>query len=232
MPAHNVEYIMVIDRSGSMRTMGNEVVNGVNMFLKDQVDANINGHVSIIRFDNKVEVVCDRVDIAKVPEFDQFTFCPRGTTAFFDAMGVGICYMESTLELHSPSKVVFVVMTDGRENASHEFNQETIVKMVKEKREHKELPWEFVFLAANMDAVQVGASFGFSADACLTFDPLEETCHNGFKSLSSEVARFATTPGTSVEFSEMDRQRSVQSSSDQDILEMPGIPLVRQQSLI
>lgn len=156
------EIIFIVDRSGSMGTIRNDVIGGYNTFIKNQQKVEGMCRVTFVQFDDAYEVVYDGRPLPEVPYLDENTYVPRGLTALLDAIGRTINTvgqrLQGTPESERPGKVVVVVITDGHENHSREFSRETILKMIKQQQE--EYSWEFVYLAANQDAIDVGTRMG------------------------------------------------------------------------
>lgn len=144
----------VLDRSGSMGSMVNEAIGGFNGFIEDQQKAPGEAVVSLVQFDHDYEKVFDWLDLKSVPKLDSKTYIPRGTTALRDAMGRTIIdigkKLSSMPEEERPETIIFVVLTDGMENASKDFTAEKLRSMVEEQE--KTYSWKFLFLGANMDA--------------------------------------------------------------------------------
>lgn len=172
----NKTYIScVIDRSGSMQTMGCEVVNGFNAFIHEQQEAKKcesgeeagDAFVSLITFDNKIEIVHDGIKLDDVPLATSKTFQPRGATALFDAIGQTIEMTQKKAKVNGCDKVIIVILTDGQENASKNWNNVRLKKTIKLMEDKHN--WDFVFLAANQDAVTVGTNFGMKRSKCMTY---------------------------------------------------------------
>lgn len=205
-----LDIMFVIDRSGSMETMGDEVYKGFNTFVATQQQAQKQNQrivrLTTLAFDDEVEVVHDRMDIAKVPIAKYQTFEPRGMTSLFDAVGKAI-HMVHTFHKQGLSQVIIAILTDGEENSSRHTNKRTFNQLVQLKRKEG---WEFVFLAANQDAIRVGGQFGFSHTSCLTYGADETSCRNMMGAFSQQVQRSISVPNSQVEFSQMDRDVSIQ----------------------
>lgn len=203
-----VDIMMVVDRSGSMASMGPEVMNGFNAFVETQCttqeESLANVRLTTIRFDNEVEVVHDRLPIKDVPKATPETFRPRSMTALFDAVGHGVNMMKK----YMGSKVIFVILTDGQENASNKVTKGMFQEMVQGCQAQG---WEFVFLAANQDAIAVGSDFGIRGGACMTFDANAEACQATMSSLGIQVQRSVAAPDSNIEFSTLERQTSAPS---------------------
>lgn len=173
MPKENSTLIaVVLDRSGSMSTLRESTVAGLNQFLRGQREPEGEVKFHLVQFDDQYEVHKDMADLKTTPDLTQADFQPRGSTALFDAIGRTIDdlgrRLASTPENLRPSKVVFVVQTDGFENASREYNQARIQDMIKHQRE--KYSWDFVFLGANQDAIMSGGALGFLPGQSLSYN--------------------------------------------------------------
>lgn len=193
------EILAVVDRSGSMTTLGNEVYMGFNNFIRKQNDLPGQVYVTLLRFDDQCEFVHRKVPIDKVPQATAQTFEPRGMTALFDAVAQGIYFMDQNMSPNA--RVVVVIITDGAENASQEITHNVFNRLVQARREAK---WEFVFLAANQDAVKVGARFGMRPEACMTFGA-DERSTKCMMAAASERVFESISKNSQLEFSHLDR---------------------------
>ena len=168
------EIAIVLDRSGSMQEVKEATIQGFNVFLGKQKEAPGDCRLSLAQFDHEYEIVQDGNVLADVPELTAATYVPRGTTALLDAIGRTITAVSSRLqgmvEGERPDKVLFVIITDGLENASKEFTREKVFEMIEHQR--KQCNWEFVFLGAGQDAIASGASMGIHTSA--NFKPTNE----------------------------------------------------------
>lgn len=166
-----IEIVVVLDRSGSMGTVRSDTIGGFNTFVSDQ-KSNAVGEIklSLIQFDDQYEVVYNGKQINEVPLLTEETFVPRGMTALFDAVGKSINTvgerLAKTPEMERPSLVVFVILTDGQENASKEFKLEQAKEMITHQKE--KYGWQFVFLGADQDAFQA-AQMGLSANSTYNY---------------------------------------------------------------
>lgn len=174
------QIICILDRSGSMG-MNNVIVEargGFNNFLNEQKKLKDEATITVALFDDQYELLYDDVNIQEVEEITEKEWSPRGTTALYDAIGKTVNTVKSNhnKEGHKkPDKVLVCIVTDGQENASHEYNHKAITKLISDCEEDD---WNFIYLAANQDAFAVGGSFGmsvgntynFTADAAGTLD--------------------------------------------------------------
>lgn len=162
---------VLLDRSGSMSSCRADVLGGLNSFVKKQQEIDSPCKFTLIQFDsvNAQEKLFNAVDIKTIREIT--TFDPRGGTPLLDAFGQAIVETGKRLrempERERPGKVIFVVITDGHENASREFKKSRLAEMVKEQQNR--YSWDFMFLGANMDAISEGESLGLSFHNSATF---------------------------------------------------------------
>ena len=151
-----IEIAVVLDRSGSMASVRSDTIGGFNAFVTDQRKNLGEVKLSLAQFDDFYEVVYDGKPILEVPLLTEATFVPRGCTALLDAVGKTINALGERLaktpEHLRPSLVVFVILTDGMENASKEFKLEQVKEMIKHQTE--KYSWQFVFLGADQNAFQ------------------------------------------------------------------------------
>ena len=154
------EILMIVDRSGSMSSIRDDAEGGVNTFISEQKTIEGAGaNITLVEFDTVYDILCEGVDIQEAPSYK---LTPRGGTALLDAIGQGV----NSLSPADGTNVIVVVVTDGGENSSREFTHEAVTNLIKEK---EEAGWEFLFLAANQDAIQAGATMGFAANKSVNF---------------------------------------------------------------
>ena len=146
----NLDLIFVMDRSGSMSGSEDDTIGGFNSFIKREKDKNLNTHVTTILFDDQYEVLYKRKPISEVGELTREEYWVRGCTALLDAIGKTI----NTLDKEIDNKVLFVIMTDGMENSSHEFSKEQIRNLIDN---HK---WEFLYIGADIDSYSEAGHLG------------------------------------------------------------------------
>ena len=167
--------ICILDRSGSMDSIVDDAIGGFNTFLSQQQNVDGEAIMTIVQFDHEYDIICKDVDIHEVASLNKNTFVPRGSTALYDAIGKTINDEIDLLGITPPEercgKTLIIITTDGYENASREYNNDQIATLIKEQREVYN--WEFIFLAANQDAmlaaqsmnISMGNSFTYSADS-------------------------------------------------------------------
>ena len=170
MNSHLTELVFILDRSGSMAGLEGDTIGGFNAMLQKQKEQEGEARVTTALFDNEYELLHDRLDLPAVSPITEKDYFVRGSTALLDAIGRTIQKVDGVMEQsaaeYRAGKVLFVIITDGMENASHRFSRDRIALMVSQRREQG---WEFVFLGANMDAIQVAQGFGIAPDRAATY---------------------------------------------------------------
>ncbi len=166
------ELVFILDRSGSMSGLESDTIGGYNSMMEKQKKEPGEALVTTVLFDDGYELLHDRTNLRGVEAITNKEYFVRGTTALLDAIGKTINKIgnaqKQTAESERAEKVIFVITTDGMENASREYNYETIKKMVEnQKNKHG---WEFIFLGANIDAVAEARRFGISEDRAARFN--------------------------------------------------------------
>lgn len=148
------EIVYILDRSGSMGGLEADTIGGFNSMMEKQKKADGEALVSTLLFDDRCEVLHDRVNIRDVPRMTEDQYYVRGCTALLDAVGGAIHHIKNvhkyTREEDRPEKTIFIITTDGMENASCEYSYDRIKKII--EKQQKEDGWEFMFIGANIDA--------------------------------------------------------------------------------
>lgn len=200
---------IVLDRSGSMDSVKSDTIGGFNSFLKGQKEVPGEATISLVQFDDIYEVVYEGKRLRDAPLLNDQTFVPRGTTALLDAIGRTINAMGKRLsampEAERPEKVIFVILTDGYENASREFKVEQINDMIRHQRDV--YAWEFVFIGANQDAITSASQMGIQAANALTFAANTAGTQQAFSSLTQNIAAYRTNQKLDMSFSQEDRDK-------------------------
>ena len=155
MNPHLTEIAYILDRSGSMQSMQEPAVAAFNLFIKSQLDVPGDARLTLVQFDDVYEVPFAALPIQEVPQLTAATYVPRGSTALLDAIGRTIKETDTRLQklpaANQPGKVIITVFTDGMENASSDYTVKHISDLIRLYRDEKS--WEFIFLAANQDAI-------------------------------------------------------------------------------
>ncbi len=159
------ELVFILDRSGSMSGMEKDTVGGFNSMIEKQKKLDGQGYVTTILFNNTNKIIHDRIDLKDVKPLTEDDYQVGGCTALLDAIGTSIKHIE---QIHKyirkedvPENTIFVITTDGYENASKQYTSQTVKKLIEKK---KEKGWQFIFMAANIDALETATSFGIDKD--------------------------------------------------------------------
>lgn len=175
--------VFVLDRSGSMSGLEKETIGGFNKLLQEQQEVEGKALVTTILFDDQYEVLHDSVYINSVPMLTDKEYKVRGCTALLDAIGNTIQKIKGAGDIKKPDKVLFVIITDGYENASKEYTYKKIKRMIKH---HTELErWEFIFIGANIDAIGEAEKIGITAERSASYYADEVGIALNFMSVSA-----------------------------------------------
>ena len=182
------ELVFIIDRSGSMSGLENDTIGGFNSMLKKQQNESGECRITTVLFDNYYEILHDRIDIKAVSMLSDKDYFVRGQTALLDAIGKTINdvgkRLNETQEEKRPGKVIFVITTDGLENASHLFSYKDIKNMITHQTDRYN--WEFIFMGANIDFAQEGCKLGINPSLSHGFTGSSD----GIRHMFSNVASF------------------------------------------
>ena len=166
------ELVFILDRSGSMSGLEADTIGGFNSLIEKQKKEEGEACVSVVLFDDQNEVLYDRVDLKKIGQMNDKQYYVRGCTALLDAVGGAIHHIgrvqKQMPDEEKPEKTLFIITTDGMENSSRQYSYDKVKKMVENKKNKRQ--WEFIFLGANMDAVQVANQFGVNANRAVRFE--------------------------------------------------------------
>ena len=174
--------VFVLDKSGSMKIMGDEPVESMNNFIKVQKNNNLKFKFTLVLFNDEVEFIFKNIDSEEIPEIKTSDYNPCGMTSLYDAIGKAISYQED----QKNDKVIFVILTDGQENSSNEYTNSVIKRMISDKEMNNK--WKFTFLAANQDSFAVGATLGIAKNNCSNFEYTPCGLNNIMSSISAEVS--------------------------------------------
>ena len=168
---HTTELVFILDRSGSMEGLEKDTIGGFNSMISKQKKETGEAFVSTVLFDNESVVIHDRLPLEKVPVMTEKEYFTHGCTALLDAVGGAIHHIGNVHKYARredvPEKTMFIITTDGCENASRRYDYETVKRMI--ERQEEKYGWEFLFLGANIDAAKEAARFGISEDRTVTY---------------------------------------------------------------
>lgn len=198
------ELVFILDRSGSMSGLEADTIGGYNSLISRQKKEEGEALVSTVLFDDCADVLHDRVPLEEVGEMTEKQYFVKGCTALLDAVGGAVHHIGNVhkyaREEDRPEKTMVIITTDGMENSSRHYSYEKVKEMIgRQKEKHG---WEFLFLGANMDAVEVAGRFGISASRAVTYECDSEGTQVNFQALGQAVcmARKCSAPGELEEY--------------------------------
>lgn len=184
------EIVFILDRSGSMSGLEADTIGGYNSMLDKQKKEEGEALISTVLFDDRTEILHDRKNLEQVEKITDKEYYVRGCTALLDAVGGAIHHISHVQkempEEEKPEKTLFIITTDGMENASKIYSYDKVKKMVEKKK--KKNHWEFVFLGANIDAVEVAGRFGIAANRAVRYECDSAGTALNFKVMSKMVS--------------------------------------------
>ena len=164
------EIVFILDRSGSMGGLESDTIGGFNSMIDKQKKEDGECYVTTVLFDSVVETLHDRVKLSEISKMTDKEYFVRGSTALLDAIGSTIHHISNihkyAREEDVPANTIFVITTDGMENSSREYSSDKVKKMIEKK---KGKGWEFIFLGANIDAVETAKSFGIAKENAVNY---------------------------------------------------------------
>ena len=183
------ELVFILDRSGSMAGFEADTIGGFNSTIEKQKKQDGKVYVSTVLFDNNSEVIHDRVDIDEIRPMTENEYQVGGCTALLDAIGGSIHHIGNIHKYARPEDVpehtVFVITTDGMENASHRYSSQEIKSKI--KRQTEKYGWEFIFLAANIDAVETAESIGIRRERAANYRQTKEGMERSYYAMSEAI---------------------------------------------
>lgn len=183
------ELVFILDRSGSMSGLETDTIGGFNSMIAKQKREAGEAVISTVLFDNTSEVIHDRVDIQKIEPMTDKQYFVRGCTALLDAIGGAIHHIGNVHKYardeDRPEHTLFIITTDGMENASHKYSSDRVKQMI--ERQKTKYGWEFLFLGANIDAVETAGNFGIDADRAVNYHCDSEGTALNYEVLSEAI---------------------------------------------
>ena len=183
------EIVFILDRSGSMSGLEADTIGGFNSMIEKQKNAEGEALISTVLFDNTSEVIHDRVSIQNIKPMTRDDYTVRGCTALLDAIGGAIHHIGNVHKYARnedvPEHTLFVITTDGMENASRQYDSEKVKKMI--ERQKEKYGWEFLFLGANIDALETARHFGISEDRAVNYHSDSEGTQLNYEVLSEAI---------------------------------------------
>ena len=192
------EIVFILDRSGSMSGLEKDTIGGFNSLVEKQKKEEGKAYVSTILFDNYSEVLHDRVSLEDLSPMTDKEYFVRGCTALFDAVGGAIHHIGNVHKYarpeDRPDKTLFIITTDGMENASRRYTAAKVKSMI--ERQKEKFGWEFLFLGANIDAVSTASMFGIERDMAVDYNCDEAGTALNYEVLNETISqvRCCSTP--------------------------------------
>ena len=197
------ELVFILDRSGSMSGLEGDTIGGFNSLIEKQRCQEGECFVSVVLFDNESEVLYDRVKLADVRKMTRDDYTVRGYTALIDAIGGAIHHVGNIHKYARredvPEHTMFVIMTDGMENASHRYSSDRVKQMI--EHEKTEYGWEFLFIGANIDAVKTAGRFGIGSNRAVNYHA--DSCGTGvvYEAVCASIGKMRAGRGVSDDWS-------------------------------
>ncbi len=189
------ELVFILDKSGSMSGLESDTIGGFNSMLEKQKSVDGECNVTTVLFDNGYELLHDRIDIRAIGPINDKEYQVGGSTALLDAIGRTVNKIlnvqKRSGEEYRADKVMFVIITDGYENSSREYSAEKVKALIKKQKE--KYAWEFIFLGANIDAVETAGRYGISPDRAVDYVADSKGTRLNFTVMAETVAGFRRT---------------------------------------
>lgn len=189
------ELIFILDRSGSMGGLESDTIGGYNAMLKKQMEAEGSAYITTVLFDDEYELLHDRINLKGVKPITEKEYFVRGTTALLDAFGKSIQKIvnvqRNTSDDEKAEKVLFVITTDGLENASREYSYTKVRAMIEKQKSR--YGWEFIFLGANIDAVSEAEKFGIDSSRAAQFHNDKDGIELNYKVVSEAICELRSS---------------------------------------
>lgn len=184
------EIVFILDRSGSMAGLEKDTIGGFNSMINRQKTAPGEAVISTVLFDSETQVIHDRVNLKNIAPMTEKDYFVRGCTALLDAIGGAIHHIGNVhkyaREEDRPEKTLFIITTDGMENASRKYSSDRVKQMI--ERQKSKYGWEFLFLGANIDAVETAGHFGIQADRAVNYHSDKKGTALNYEVLSEAIS--------------------------------------------
>lgn len=185
------EMVFILDRSGSMRGLEDDTIGGFNAMIDKQKKQDGEAYVSTVLFDNYSEVLHDRVKLSEIGAMTERDYTVRGCTALLDAIGGAIHHIGNIHKYARPEDVpahtVFIITTDGMENASRRYNRSKVKHLIENQKQ--KYGWEFIFMAANIDAAETAADFGIDEEYAVDYHSDSIGTRNVYDAVSEAICQ-------------------------------------------
>lgn len=189
--ATSMDLVLILDKSGSMYGLEKDTIGGFNSMLDKQRESDLKVRVTTVMFNNNVTTVYERADLKEVKNITEKEYTPQGTTALLDAVGNTLSAMKALPDIDAKgNKVLVVITTDGKENASKEWSYNKVKKLISELQEKN---FEFVFLGANIDAAKTAETIGIKKQNAVKYKNTSSGVKANFRAVNAMVADYART---------------------------------------
>lgn len=193
-PEKLTEIVFILDRSGSMSGLEKDTIGGFNSLVEKQKKEKGKAYISTVLFDNHSQVLHDRVSVDKINPMTDKDYFVRGSTALLDAIGGAIHHIGNVHKYaraeDRPDKTLFIITTDGMENASRVYTYDKVKEMI--NRQKEKYGWEFLFLGANIDAVTTASMFGIERDRAVDYHSDSKGTALNYEVLSDAISHMRT----------------------------------------
>ncbi|WP_202108542.1 vWA domain-containing protein [Succinivibrio dextrinosolvens] len=179
----HVDLVIILDKSGSMHGMESDTIGGFNSMLDKQRKLDVKTDVTTVMFNNKSDYIHERKPLGDIKNITGDDYVPQGTTALLDCVGETIDKVSGYYAVNDKkNKVIFAIITDGKENSSREYTKKIVKKLIEDK---KESGWEFIFLGANIDAVSEAGAIGITSDRVVQYKATKMGVRKNFDAVAS-----------------------------------------------
>lgn len=198
------ELVFILDRSGSMSGLEKDTIGGFNSMIEKQKKQEGECYVSTVLFDNESEVIHDRVKLSEIKPMTEDDYYVRGCTALIDAIGGAIHHIGNVHKYARPEDVpehtMFIITTDGMENASRRYTSDRVKAMI--ERQKEKYGWEFLFIGANIDAVETAAQYGINPDRAVNYNADEKGTKILYATVSESICQMRANAPLQANWSE------------------------------